>query len=186
VTTERQKAANRQNARRSTGPRSAEGKARASRNATRHGLTARLLVDDILAWYRLILDDPEAGEEPDGLVEEAALKLAAAETRLARARQAHDQYLLGPDKDSAYEKGKAAFGALIAEAVLNPHQESKLGLQLIKAAARMHRTIMARDQREREQQGRRLLHYLNRAERRREEMLRAFIETAGKDREGEK
>ena len=32
--------ANRENARKSTGPRSAEGKARSSRNATTHGLTA--------------------------------------------------------------------------------------------------------------------------------------------------
>src|ERR1700741_4274922 len=38
--------ANRANAARSTGPRTRRGKARASRNALRHGLAARVLADD--------------------------------------------------------------------------------------------------------------------------------------------
>jgi hypothetical protein len=39
MASERQIAANRRNARKSTGPRSGAGKKRASRNAYRHGLT---------------------------------------------------------------------------------------------------------------------------------------------------
>jgi hypothetical protein len=39
MTTEKQIAANRLNARRSTGPKTAAGKRRASQNALRHGLT---------------------------------------------------------------------------------------------------------------------------------------------------
>ncbi len=42
ATSERQRAANQRNAQRSTGPTSDAGKARSSRNATTHGLTARL------------------------------------------------------------------------------------------------------------------------------------------------
>ena len=77
-------------------------------NATSHGLTGRLLVDDILNRYRAILGDAEAEEEElDSPRQKAAMNLAAAETRLALARQVHDEYLLGPDKDSPYEKGKA-------------------------------------------------------------------------------
>jgi hypothetical protein len=43
MATERQIAANRRNARNSTGPRSRAGKARTRRNAQTHGLTARLV-----------------------------------------------------------------------------------------------------------------------------------------------
>jgi hypothetical protein len=42
-------AANRANARRSTGPRSAPGRARASLNSLRHGLSSRRLVDSVAA-----------------------------------------------------------------------------------------------------------------------------------------
>lgn len=45
MTSERQRAANRRNAQRSTGPRTASGKANSSRNALRHGLSARLGAD---------------------------------------------------------------------------------------------------------------------------------------------
>lgn len=46
MTTPARLAANRRNAKKSTGPTSAEGKAVASRNALRHGLTARKLLCD--------------------------------------------------------------------------------------------------------------------------------------------
>jgi hypothetical protein len=44
--------ANRANARRSTGPRTAAGKARASRNAVRHGLSVSVLADPALSDRR--------------------------------------------------------------------------------------------------------------------------------------
>src|SRR5260370_38376835 len=44
MVSEKQPKANRQNARKSTVPRSAEGKFRASRNAVKHGLTAESVV----------------------------------------------------------------------------------------------------------------------------------------------
>ena len=47
--TERQARANRANARRSTGPTSARGKARAAQNARRHGLSQDILADPVLA-----------------------------------------------------------------------------------------------------------------------------------------
>lgn len=45
MTTDKQIAANQQNAKRSTGPRSADGKRRSRRNAVRHGLTAETVID---------------------------------------------------------------------------------------------------------------------------------------------
>ena len=54
VTSARQRQANQRNALQSTGPRTADGKRRASRNATKHGLLAR----------DLLLDDEDAARAP--------------------------------------------------------------------------------------------------------------------------
>jgi hypothetical protein len=48
VTTERKRAANRRNARLSTGPRTAAGKARVKQNALRHGLNVAVADDPLL------------------------------------------------------------------------------------------------------------------------------------------
>src|SRR4051812_35566827 len=71
ATSERKLAANRANARRSTGPRTAAGKRKVSRNAIVHGLTARscLLhgddVDQYSRFARRIVDDLH----PDGAMQ---------------------------------------------------------------------------------------------------------------------
>jgi hypothetical protein len=53
MTTEKQRAANRRNAQRSTGPRTEQGKARSRWNALKHGAFAR----------QLAVDDPRVGED---------------------------------------------------------------------------------------------------------------------------
>src|SRR5262245_41768505 len=45
MTTEKQIAANRENAKKSTGPRTLDGKRRSRRNAVRHGLTAETVIE---------------------------------------------------------------------------------------------------------------------------------------------
>jgi len=59
MTTEKQLAANRENAKLSTGPRSEEGKAASSTNALRHGLASRGLI--ILPGQQPAFDELEAG-----------------------------------------------------------------------------------------------------------------------------
>ena len=45
MSTDKQIAANRENAKKSTGPRTAAGKRKSRRNAVRHGLTAETIID---------------------------------------------------------------------------------------------------------------------------------------------
>ena len=94
MTSDRRNAANRANARKSTGPRSAEGKRRVSRNARRHGLTTQLDYAVVKSWIEAILDDPklhgvEMGHDALGLV----ASLAEAEARLERVRRAEFRFL---------------------------------------------------------------------------------------------
>ena len=69
MTTPAKRDANRQNARRSTGPKSAEGKARSSRNAVTHGLTARPAPGEPTEAYRANLAEWVADLRPRGIVE---------------------------------------------------------------------------------------------------------------------
>jgi hypothetical protein len=86
MATERQIAANRLNARKSTGPRSVAAKERASRNAYRHGLTLSLPSD---AGTEKRLDKfarKIAGNSKNAIVIEHARTAARAEFDLARVR----------------------------------------------------------------------------------------------------
>lgn len=95
----RQVAANRANAQKSTGPRTAAGKARASGNARRHGLTAAPEWQAVARWYRIILDDPGAAPDPLDLdsFRRAARDLAEAEAQLERVRRAEEDYFRDPE-----------------------------------------------------------------------------------------
>ena len=88
MTSETKRAANRRNAARSTGPRSAAGKTRASQNALRHGLAISLRQDaaaraEIERMAKLI-----CGDGASRLKHELALVMAESEIVLRRARMA--------------------------------------------------------------------------------------------------
>jgi hypothetical protein len=87
MASERQIAANRRNARKSTGPRSGAGRKRASRNAYRHGLTLSI---SSTAFAKQLdkLVHKIAGDTEDEIVLERARALAQAELELARVRRA--------------------------------------------------------------------------------------------------
>jgi hypothetical protein len=109
VASERQIAANRRNARKSTGPRSGAGMKRASRNAYRHGLNLSITSTAASAKQLDKLVRKIAGETEDAMVLERARAIAQAELDLARVRQA---------KVALIERA-SAFGALDPPRVLS-------------------------------------------------------------------
>ncbi len=88
MASERQIAANRRNARKSTGPRSGAGRKRASRNAYRHGLSLNLLSTAAYAKELETLARKIASDTKDAITVERALEIAQAELELARVRRA--------------------------------------------------------------------------------------------------
>ena len=88
MASERQIAANRRNARKSTGPRSGAGKKRAGRNAYRHGLTLSVTPTTAVAKQLDKLVRKIAGDSEDAIVLERARAIAQAELDLARVRRA--------------------------------------------------------------------------------------------------
>ena len=100
MTTERQRAANRRNARKSTGPHSARGRAKVAQNALKHGLTLPPPSEDVLRWIRIILGDASATIDNlgGGAAREVVMALARAEARLERAQAAERDAVLALQK----------------------------------------------------------------------------------------
>ena len=83
MASERQIAANRRNARNSTGPRSTSGRKRASQNAFRHGLTKPISSAEFARAVETLARQI-AGDSEDKIAIELAHDAAEAELELAR------------------------------------------------------------------------------------------------------
>jgi hypothetical protein len=73
-------AANRANAKSSTGPRTERGKAASNRNAVRHGILATKIVletDDERAEFQALVQSCDAGFEPNGFLEQLLVEEVA-------------------------------------------------------------------------------------------------------------
>jgi hypothetical protein len=88
MASERQIAANRRNARKSTGPISGAGKTRASRNAYRHGLTLSITSTTEYAKQLETLVRKIAGDTKDPVKLERARAIAQADLELTQVRRA--------------------------------------------------------------------------------------------------
>jgi hypothetical protein len=107
VTSTRKIEANRKNARASTGPKTAQGRARMARNAFRHGLSLPVCSDPVLC------------EEVESLARRIAGPEANVEIRELARRAAEAQIDLGRVHDARYR--------LLSEALSNPDHESRAG-----------------------------------------------------------
>ncbi len=87
MASERQIAANRRNAKKSTGPRSKSGRQRTSRNAYRHGLAARPILNAVATKQVEELTRKILGSNRDALTREFARSAAEATLDLARVRR---------------------------------------------------------------------------------------------------
>jgi hypothetical protein len=110
MTSARKVKANRANARASSGPKTAQGKARAAQNARRHGLSLSILADPVLSVEAESLGEEIAGEGATPEIRELARRAAEAQIDVRRARQAHHD-LLSRDLNDPYYRPPEYFKA---------------------------------------------------------------------------
>jgi hypothetical protein len=101
LTSDRRQRANRANAKSSTGPKTAAGKARAAQNAFRHGLNVPVLSDPLLAPEIEAMARGISGPDADAETAERARRIAEAQFDLNRVRSSRrlliTQFLFDPN-----------------------------------------------------------------------------------------
>jgi hypothetical protein len=121
VTSARKITANRANARASTGPQTTRGRARAARNALRHGLS--LPVGSIPAMSEEVetLAREIAGPGANAETQELARRVAEAQIDLRRVRHARHQFLSNTLSQEYYSYTKMRMKVKILRALLRPN-----------------------------------------------------------------
>jgi hypothetical protein len=126
ATSNRTVQANRANARRSTGPKTAQGRRRSAKNALRHGLSLPVQLDPEWCGEVETLVQRIAGLEASAELRELARHIAEAQVDLRRVRHARHRLLFNvlnsssaPDTAAADDAGNTPRDALIVAAALS-------------------------------------------------------------------
>ena len=107
MTSSRKIKTNRVNAQASTGPKTTHGKARAAKNARRHGLSLSVLADPIsFGRSQKVARDEIAGEGASSEIREPAHRFVEAQIDLLRVRQARHHLLSRDLNDPEYRPKK--------------------------------------------------------------------------------
>jgi hypothetical protein len=102
LTTDRERRANRANAKLSTGPKTGSGKARSAQNALRHGLNVSTLSNPALAPLAEAMARRIAGHKADAESLERARRIGEAQVDLNRVRGARKRLMMGLLTDHKY------------------------------------------------------------------------------------
>lgn len=152
MTTERRRLANRENAKKSTGPRSAAGKARASRNAMRHGLSTMAVAlegyEDRIAQIANKLCE----KDPFPYRYKIAVQIAEAQVfldrlRLSRAAAIENRTKPPPPPTpirAPREQFRATFGIGLTDELLQAMAENKVPsvIRILKAQTRRFKSLV--------------------------------------------
>ena len=95
--------ANRTNAQASSGPKTARGKARATRNARRHGLSLSVILDLALSEHVEAFARAIAADTTDANISQLARRVAEAQVDLQRVRYARHQLVSNQMSDPDYQ-----------------------------------------------------------------------------------
>jgi hypothetical protein len=170
--------ANRVNARASTGPQTAQGRARALRNAFRHGLSLPVCSNPALSEEVETLAREIAGPDANAETQDLARKVAEAQIDLRRVRYARHKLLSDALADPHYDDWRekmAVLGSLLRKknAPDLPVEDFAASLKSMPQGPHKFATILS-------QEAKQLLamdRYEQRALSRRKSAIRAFDET---------
>ena len=132
MTSEKKIAANRRNAKLSTGPRTKDGRAKASRNACRHGLTVSIASDPVLSGGADRLARAIAGD--DFAILPCARIAAEAEIELSRIGRARARLLEAGRGAGDSNDGEALAATLLALTKMDRYE--RRAFSLLKRALR--------------------------------------------------
>jgi hypothetical protein len=103
VTSARKTKSNRANARASTGPKTAKGRARSARNALRHGLSLSVVSDPMLSQEVAALARQIAGADAAPEIQDLARRIAEAQIDLRRVRALRHELISRALRDPDYD-----------------------------------------------------------------------------------
>jgi hypothetical protein len=136
MTSEHKIRANRANARASTGPKTAQGRARSARNAFRHALSLSVYSDPLVSEEVETLAREIAGPDANAEIQDLARQIAEAQIDLRRVRCARHQFLT---QTPAKPPGAQAPEKFVTSVPKGPHRFATLLSQEAKQLLRMDR-----------------------------------------------